>query len=238
MKLVAVAANVSATTPAARSRAVFARLGLVHGQIPSLELLQVEARDGLIPAASHLDKGESSASARIAVGHHLGRRYVSVLSTEGQEVVRGGAEGQIPNVQLLHESLSAAGIRLLTEIRCPARQGAGETDANGSGLTSPQALGDTGLVNLGDAVGGEAQSGNTGTDQDGNGDTVHRRGSNDLLDPPGNYITANNQLLIESGICRMVGARQGMLIHPGNEDLTGGCLEQYSLFSSFAQHQI
>src|SRR5205823_622930 len=58
------------------------------------------------------DEGEPPAAAGVPVRHHLGAGHLAVLAEGGQQVVRGGVERQVADVQLLaHDRPLRAGAR-------------------------------------------------------------------------------------------------------------------------------
>src|SRR5262245_11724100 len=83
------------------ARPVLAGLGLVDRQRAALELGAVEVGNRLVRPVRHFDEGKAARAAGLPVLHDLGRRDAAEVAERLQEVVRGGAEGQVADVQFL-----------------------------------------------------------------------------------------------------------------------------------------
>src|SRR5262249_5088683 len=106
--LVAVAAAVAAPAGASAG-AVFTRLGLVDGQRAALVVGPVEGGDRLVAALAHLYEGEAPRAAGVAVADDLGPGHAAVLAEDLQEVIGGGLEGEVSDVNVLAHHASFAG---------------------------------------------------------------------------------------------------------------------------------
>src|SRR5207253_1653491 len=67
----------------------------------ALEHGAVEVADGLLAALRHLDEAEAARAAGLAVADDLGAGDVAVLAERLAQVVRGGLEGEVADVQVL-----------------------------------------------------------------------------------------------------------------------------------------
>src|SRR5205085_223677 len=103
----AVAAAPAAT--AAAAAAVLTGLGLVDREAAALVHGAVEGGDGLVAAVLHLHEPEAARAARLPVGDDLGLGDPAVLPEQLAEVVRGGVEGEVADVDVLHALLLAHG---------------------------------------------------------------------------------------------------------------------------------
>jgi len=107
----AVAASASAAAAAAAvattagAGALFTRLGLIDGQGAALELLPVHSGDGLVASGVHLDEREPTAAAGVAIADDLRAQDGPVLGERLDEIVTGGVEGNVPDIQLLTHGL-------------------------------------------------------------------------------------------------------------------------------------
>src|SRR4051812_21519127 len=97
----ALAATAEAAARPIAGRALFTGPRLIDGQRPALEQGAIEVGDGLLGAVLHLDEAETARPAGVPVGHDLAARHAAELRERLAEVIRGGAEGKISDVQTL-----------------------------------------------------------------------------------------------------------------------------------------
>src|SRR5262249_14476354 len=97
----AASAPAAVTTTSAAPRSVLPRLRLVHRQPAALKLGIVQGVDRLLRPARHLDEAEAPTPAGLPVGDHLGLGHRPVLAEQLLQVGLGGAERQVPDVQIL-----------------------------------------------------------------------------------------------------------------------------------------
>src|SRR5262249_10306210 len=90
-----------ATATATGPRPLFARAGLIDGEGPALELLAVHAGDGLVGPGVHLHERKAPAPAGVAVADDLRAENGPELGERLHEVIAGGVERNVPDVQLL-----------------------------------------------------------------------------------------------------------------------------------------
>src|SRR5262249_35430844 len=95
------AAAVAATVPAAGAGPLLAGRGLVARQRAAADLRAVERGDRLVGGVVHLDEREAAAAAGLAVGDDLRAQHGAVLGERLHEVVAGGLERDVTDVQLL-----------------------------------------------------------------------------------------------------------------------------------------
>src|SRR5262249_51952162 len=76
-----------------------------------LEVGAVQLGDGLVAALGHLDEAEAARPAGVAVGHDLGPRHGAELAERLAEVVRGGLEGEVADVDVLAHALPLRAFR-------------------------------------------------------------------------------------------------------------------------------
>jgi len=95
-------AAAATTTVAAAPAAPATGLGLgdIDLQVSATEGLVIEGRDRRVGVV-HLDEGESTGLARVAIGDDLGRLDGSVLAEELPELVFGYGEGKVSDIKLL-----------------------------------------------------------------------------------------------------------------------------------------
>src|SRR6185295_8475049 len=95
----------------AGARAIFTRAGLVDGERAAAELGAVEVVNRRVATLGHLDEAEAARAAGVAVGDDLGAGHGAVVAERLAEVVRGGRERQVPDVDLLahHHPFGALG---------------------------------------------------------------------------------------------------------------------------------
>src|SRR5262245_37259047 len=88
---------------AATATAALLVLGLVHLQRASPELGAVERADGVRRRArlGHLAEREAARAARLAVHDHVDRLHAAVAAKELAELVLGGGEGKVADIQFL-----------------------------------------------------------------------------------------------------------------------------------------
>src|SRR5262249_4825149 len=107
-------AAVATTEPAAGAgalgaRTLLARAGLVHRQRPAGELRAVERCDRLVRPVVHLDEREPAAAPGFAIGDDLRAQHGAVLGERRDQVVAGGLERDVTDVQLLRHKLFHSG---------------------------------------------------------------------------------------------------------------------------------
>src|SRR5438132_7827625 len=95
----------TAAAVAAGPGTVLPRLGLVDRQGPALKLGAVELLDGLLATLAHLDKAEPAGAAGFPIVDDLGPAHGPVRAEQLKQVVRGGFEGEVSDVNLLAHGL-------------------------------------------------------------------------------------------------------------------------------------
>ena len=106
---VAGAVPAPAAATAACPRAVFPRLGLVNRQGAALQVGAVHGGDRLVGPGRHLDEREPAAATGLPVGDHLGAGDRPELGEGLDQVLAGGLERNVADVQFLaHVFLSWA----------------------------------------------------------------------------------------------------------------------------------
>jgi hypothetical protein len=101
------AAAVSAATAAA-TRTILTRTSFVDGQVATVEFPIVQRLDGFIGAVLHFDEPKAAAPSGFPVGRNAGARHFTKFPAQLGEIFTRGAEGQVTEEKLLHESPSAA----------------------------------------------------------------------------------------------------------------------------------
>src|SRR5439155_8686256 len=101
-----------APATAVGGRPVLAGLGLVDGEGPAPQFGPVEGGDGLVATLAHLDEAEAARAAGLALLDELGSRHVAVLGERLAEVIRGGLEGEVADVNILAHGLPSRARRL------------------------------------------------------------------------------------------------------------------------------
>src|SRR5262249_24519658 len=95
------AAVAAPSTGATAARPLFAGLGLVDGQGPAADILAVEGGDGLLAPLAHLHEAEAPRAAGVPVADDLGAGDRAVRREQLAQVVGGGLEGQVADVDVL-----------------------------------------------------------------------------------------------------------------------------------------
>jgi hypothetical protein len=96
-------ASTATATAAAPTAAAPAVLGLVHAKAASAQVRPVEGADRGLGRARirHLDEGESPGASGLAIRDHVDGLHSAVLFEKRAELVLGGRERDISDVQLL-----------------------------------------------------------------------------------------------------------------------------------------
>src|SRR6516164_712015 len=86
-----------------KGAAIFARLGFIHQQRPTLVICPIERLNGLLSFGliAHLDESKTARPAGLLVRDHLGADYRPVLLKEGQQVVGTTIPNEIADVNVL-----------------------------------------------------------------------------------------------------------------------------------------
>jgi hypothetical protein len=94
-------AAVSTTASTARAGTFFARASFVDRQRAACQLGAVQTGDGCLSAIVHFDEGKATTASGFPVGDNLCPQHSAELRERLDEVVAGGLEGNVPNIQFL-----------------------------------------------------------------------------------------------------------------------------------------
>src|SRR5438128_2001970 len=146
----AAATRAAAVAPAAVAAAALRGLGDLDLDLATIDILTVEARDGLLGVllARHLHEAEAPRPTGVAVGHHAGRFDAAVGSEDFAQTITRRGKGEATNEEL-HGHLAHLGLPHVRHVpvggrsvETRARRGGPPSAARraGRGETTPSAV--------------------------------------------------------------------------------------------------